>query len=45
MFAVFDGHSGDRAAEFCQKNFTQMLQSKAEALEKGDTCQTLKDGK
>jgi serine/threonine protein phosphatase PrpC len=25
LFAVFDGHSGDKAAEFCQKNMSRIL--------------------
>jgi serine/threonine protein phosphatase PrpC len=42
---VFDGHSGDRAAEYCKKYFSQLLLSKAEALERGDTCLALKECK
>lgn len=45
LFAVFDGHAGDKAADYCQSNFNERLVQKAEALERGDTCQTIKDGK
>jgi serine/threonine protein phosphatase PrpC len=45
LFAVFDGHAGDKAADYCQQHFNERLVQKAEALERGDTCQTIKDGK
>ena len=45
LFAVFDGHAGEKAADFCQQNFTQKLIQRAEALERGDTCKTIKEGK
>lgn len=46
MFAVLDGHSGDRAAEFCKKHIREALIKKAALLEEGaDTCQHIKEGK
>lgn len=45
LFAVFDGHSGDRAADFCESNFLQALIKCANDLERGDTSKTIKQGK
>lgn len=42
-FAVFDGHSGDRAAQFCSENLSKKL-LKNPFLEK-DTCQAVREGK
>lgn len=45
LFAVFDGHSGDRAADFCEKNISQMIIRNANQIERGDTLQAIKQGK
>jgi serine/threonine protein phosphatase PrpC len=45
LFSVFDGHSGDKAASFCETNFPKQLLLNATALERGDTCHTIKEGK
>jgi serine/threonine protein phosphatase PrpC len=45
LFAVFDGHSGDKAAVFCEKNMAKKLLQRASSLERGDSCAAIKEGK
>ncbi|TVY65599.1 Protein phosphatase 2C-like protein [Lachnellula suecica] len=43
FFGVYDGHGGDRVAQFAGENIHQII-AKQEAFKKGDIEQALKDG-
>jgi protein phosphatase PTC2/3 len=43
FFGVYDGHGGDRVAQFAGENIHQIV-AKQEAFKKGDIEQALKDG-
>jgi protein phosphatase 2C family protein 2/3 len=43
FFGVYDGHGGDRVAQFAGEHIHQII-AKQEAFKKGDIEQALKDG-
>jgi protein phosphatase 2C family protein 2/3 len=43
FFGVYDGHGGDRVAQFAGENIHEIV-AKQEAFQKGDFEQALKDG-
>lgn len=43
FFGVYDGHGGDRVAQFAGEHVHQII-AKQEAFKKGDIEQALKDG-
>ena len=43
FFGVYDGHGGDKVAQFAGKNIHKII-AKQEAFKKGDIEQALKDG-
>lgn len=43
FFGVYDGHGGDKVAQFAGENIHQII-AKQEAFKKGDIEQALKDG-
>ncbi len=43
FFGVYDGHGGDKVAQFAGENIHQII-AKQDAFKKGDIEQALKDG-
>jgi serine/threonine protein phosphatase PrpC len=44
VYAVFDGHGGDRASKFCKKNLMNSIFSQTKFIEKADWENALKKG-